>query len=488
MRRMCFAARAVFLTWMVCAPGAVATPALEASSGRAQSLETERQEAVAVLIGSLEELVDWSTKNKLFAERDKIFEQILAFDPDNFRAHKGLGHSRLRDGTWVPEEDRKEPKNYNPSALADLAAERTRLTQDFRDRMLGILLRYEGELGPARREDIYYQILSVRPDDKDIRATLGEVLLDGNWVLGESATAKQRRAELKAAVKDSLASVSKPQELLPSRADSDLGVAWKTLLRTDNVRVVSTGDHDEAMRVLQAAEAARGLFNIAFGVVVPYPADYTIYLLVHEKEQLAFLSAHPAVDEEGKAFFLSLQGCELPGLADCVYWNADPAARLDGTTRHTISRLLGTSFGLTTEHGWAYEGLGLYLTREIVGTRLTWYVQPGSDPSEYQKSLRARLLATKTNWMNEAFEILGSERRPDLERVLTRNVNGMKVEDLLVSYALAAYLIEGRPDQVAPLLRRIGGGVAPGMAIRQVLGMDIDQLTERLQRWLGERR
>ena len=73
-----------------------ATPALR---GPTQDLESERQEAVAVLVTSLDELVDWSTKNKLFAERDKIFEQILDLDPENFQAHKGLGHSRLRDGS-----------------------------------------------------------------------------------------------------------------------------------------------------------------------------------------------------------------------------------------------------------------------------------------------------------------------------------------------------------------------------------------------------
>ena len=488
MPRIRFAARAVFLTWTFFALGVPPTPSVEAAPGPAPDLESERQEAVAVLIASLDELVDWSTKNKLFAERDKTFEQILEFDPDNSRAHRGLGHSRLRDGTWVPKEGRRESKNYNPSALADLPAERRRLTQDFRDRMLGILEHYERELGPAQREEIYEQVLTVRPDDEDIRRTLGEVLLDGSWVLGESATAKQRRADLRAAVQDSLASVGKPQELLPSGTDSDLGVAWKALLRTDNARVLSTGEADEALRVLQAAEAAHGLFNVAFGVVAPQPEDYTIYVLVHEKEELAFLSAHPAVDEEGKAFYLSLQGCGLPGLADGVFWSADAEARLDGATRHTISLLLGTCFGLTTDHGWAYEGFGLYLTREIVGTRLTWYVQPGSDPGDYQKNLRAKLLSSNTNWMNEAFEILGSERRPDLATVLGRDLNEMKVEDLLFSYVLAAYLIEGRPDQVGPLLKRIGAGADPGMAIRQVLGLELDQLTARVQRWLSERR
>jgi hypothetical protein len=494
MDRIWFSARAALLIWMIFAPGVPATPTHEAAheaapaAGPVPDLESECQEAVTLLVVSLEELVDWSTKNKLFAERDRVFEQILEFEPDNFRAHKGLGHSRQRDGTWVPQEGRKEPKNYTPSALAGFAVERERLTRDFRDRMLGILMGYEKELGPARREEIYQQILSVRPDDEDIRRTLGEVPLDGRWVLSETATAKRRRAELKAAVKDSLASPPAPQKLLPSKADSDLGVAWRTLLRSDGVRVLSTGESDEAVSLLRATDAARRLFGAAFGISAALPEDYTLYLLVHEKEELAFLSAHPAVDEEGKAFFLGLEGSGLPGLADGVNWSADAAARLDGTTRHTVSYLLGACFGLTTEDGWAYEGLGLYLTREIVGTRLTWYVQPGSDPSDYQKNLRAKLLTSETNWMNEAFEILGSERRPDLGSVLTSNLNEMRVEDLLFSYVFAAYLIEGRPEQVTPFLERVGSGVAPEVAIRQLLGLELDQLTDRVQRWLGERR
>ncbi|HVS10445.1 MAG TPA: hypothetical protein VMS76_11270, partial [Planctomycetota bacterium] len=52
----------------------------------------------AAILGDLEALAEWCGSAKLYAERDQAYGAILAFDPDNGRAHRGLKHTQLRDG------------------------------------------------------------------------------------------------------------------------------------------------------------------------------------------------------------------------------------------------------------------------------------------------------------------------------------------------------------------------------------------------------
>jgi len=56
-------------------------------------------------------------------------------------------------------------------------------------------------------------------------------------------------------------------------------------------------------------------------------------------------------------------------------------------------------------------------------------------------------------------------------------------------FTIAAYMIEGHPAETPDLLRRIGTGrESATSAIEHVLRMSLDELEERLYRWLSERR
>ena len=59
---------------------------------------------------------------------------------------------------------------------------------------------------------------------------------------------------------------------------------------------------------------------------------------------------------------------------------------------------------------------------------------------------------------------------------------------MLVAYALAAYLIEGRPQEVPDLLARLGAGADPASAFKAALGLSLPDVQDRLTRWLQERR
>ena len=62
----------------------------------------------------------------------------------------------------------------------------------------------------------------------------------------------------------------------------------------------------------------------------------------------------------------------------------------------------------------------------------------------------------------------------------------MRAPDLVWSYALGTYLVEGMPDKTKRLLRELGDGTAPHVAFPRTLGYDLPTLEARLLRWLRE--
>jgi hypothetical protein len=166
--------------------------------------------------------------------------------------------------------------------------------------------------------------------------------------------------------------------------------------------------------------------------------------------------------------------------------DSDPAKRLDGAVRHTLIHLLRNAYGIDDRQGWVWEGLGLYLTRELVGTRYTWFVSVLPDPA--QDARRVGLLMPASNWMNEALKLFEGSNPPSLAFTGGRELSQMHVEDMLCAYALAAYFIEGRPQETPDLLRRIGSGDTTAAAVQALFKSSMEDLQERVTRWLKERR
>ena len=70
--------------------------------------------------------------------------------------------------------------------------------------------------------------------------------------------------------------------------------------------------------------------------------------------------------------------------------------------------------------------------------------------------------------------------------MLGRNVNSMGPDDLLASYLLARFLIEGRPKVVHALLADVGAGKTADQWCGRHLGWSVHELDKRLRRWVAE--
>jgi hypothetical protein len=459
-------------------------PPARASAQESVDYETGHKAAQVELVKRLEVLADWCNSKELFQERDRVWHSILALDASNAAARKGLRYARNPDGSWQ-EPAPREAKNRNAKALEELPAKRAAATEAFRETLLSLLAK-EPETSPLRHT-AYTEILAVDPDDRVVRGLRGEKDLDGKWVLEETWRAKKRRAEIKEFAKAAMASAAKIERLEPSANEKEFGVRWTSMLKSDGVRVLSTGDEAEARRTAELVQAAGPFFRAVFVCDTPHQESWTANILTRPGEQDLFLDRFPGMAPDFRAFLKNVVGCRFPGQPCIAYWDKEPARRLDGSARQTINDFLNRTFGLTMNHGWAWEGFGLYLTREITGTRFTWFIQPA--PGGKYNAMRARLMSPDANWMNEALTLFGSNEHPKLAALLENDVNKMGIEDMLCAYALAAYLLEGRPEEAPEILREIGLiKQTTAQAIQNVLHMDASQVEERLHRWLTERK
>ena len=69
-----------------------------------------------------------------------------------------------------------------------------------------------------------------------------------------------------------------------------------------------------------------------------------------------------------------------------------------------------------------------------------------------------------------------------------RDVNQLNTEDILTSYVMAAYLLEGQPKKVDAFLRMTGSRLSLDEQVQRVFGWDLNTFQERAGRWLSERR
>lgn len=280
-----------------------------------------------------------------------------------------------------------------------------------------------------------------------------------------------------------------PQPAALEPREREYGLAF-TAVAEKGLRVLATGGEAEARRVAISMGAARELFAELTGLTAYFPSGLTAYLLGTPEAKATFLQKHPKLGPAASERMGKLEGSGVPGTADWAWWQGDAEKRNDGMVRFTLDWLL-RAHGVTTEsHAWLHEGLGLYLTDALVGTHLTWFVQPSKGPAAValdNKALRDRMDDYGADWLALAREVFAPDRRFDLEELLHLLPNEMEPADYLRVTALAAYLVEVRREVLGPLLTRVGAGEDPRLVLEESLGFPFGELRARLATWLERR-
>ncbi|MFT7671197.1 MAG: hypothetical protein ACI8X5_003914 [Planctomycetota bacterium] len=452
-------------------------------------LDVGREEARGELLKQLEELAVWCTKKKIYAKRVLVYESMLHFDPENSIALRGMGFIKNSDGEWIEKKRRVAPKDFDKRSAGMFDEKRSEVVMSYRDSMFTLLDEYKGKISPKQVDSVLDDILFADPDDLRVHELRGEAKQDDAWVLVETVKAKKQRAVLRDMVRAAFRGVPESVEGTPNAREDAFNIGWKAVYVSPIVRSIGTGTTKEIKRMTEAMAATQSYFNAALKVEANYPDKFTVYTLVRKSDKMAFIIHHPSVDQTYRDFLSQLDGSGIQGSGDLAHWSEEPTRRLDGMVRQAIGWLFAESYGILPKHGWLFEGFGIYMTRELVGTRLTWYVRPSNYLIEEEDlALKQRLLDTRTNWMNEAKKVLDAEKRPNLALMLGRDVNKLTTEDLLYSYALAAYLLEAENEKIPTIFKRIGKGELSLAVLTSELELDLPEIEERVQRWLNERR
>ncbi len=465
----------------------------DALRGGEQVFEAAYTELCARAVSDLEAYAEWCGSVRLAADRERALNAILHFSPQHEGARRGLKHVKQRDGSWAPPPKKSEVKNNNKNLEPEGVERRRKIGTALLEGGLELARTSESDDVAQRRRwraQVVADVLVIDTDHEAARVAGGEARREQEWVLAETVAAKAQRAALKSRVEHHVAAVPSPQATEIRPHETALGIQWAHAVATPRLRVLTDGAKAEAERAAVMCTAALEWFSELAAISSDLTPDYTIYLLVNSASRDAFVGAWPGWSDSERARVKTWAGCGVPGDIHQARWDADEAHRLDGAVRHTLGLLMLRE--LQFDHSrcaWAWEGFGLYLTRELVGTRYTWYSSAPASGDTETKDLLGRLMLSDVNWVNEYYQRAKRNRAPTLAKLAATRIDAFGVDDILASYAVAAYVLEGRPGALPELLGSLGASSDGGAAaLARLFDDELPLGDQRILRWLSERK
>jgi hypothetical protein len=456
-----------------------------------QQDENEGYEAIRArelpgLLVRLAEHAEWCKKKKLWLQRALAYEAILGFAPEDEVAHRGLGHKKVRDGSWAASK-KARPIDRSKTDLAEALLRRVEVSGPFVDALQGLLEEHAQELLPQVRVRVFADILSADPDHAWTRRERYEVKHEGQWVMLEIANTATGRAEMVALEETTREELEPAPSVDFTTLEESLGLSLTAALAKGGVRVVGTVEESELKECVDHLRVVRTLFREHVGKRGTYSDDFTYFLLKNPSEQAVFLANHPKVTDADRSFFQGLESATITGARHFGSWSDEAERRLDSSCRQAISNLLYHGHKITAEEGWAFEGVGLYFTHVVVGSHLTWFVSQSRYMSAGDDAMfRMKLSDRDVDWLDEARALLEEGELPKFHTVVGREVNRLSTEDLLICNAAVAMLVEGRPGALPAILKLLGKGRSAHEAFLAELNLDLLQFDERLRTWLVE--
>jgi len=432
-------------------------------------------------------LATWCHKGKLFGARNAAYDLVLRFAPDDVEARRRLQYRKAPDGTWTRHRY-KPPRNLR-SAGSAYETRRAAMGKALVERGLALLAEHASSVLPPRRQAVLRILVYLAPEREDVRAALGEQRsADGTWRLAESLGARKRRDDLRKLATAVLRDLSAPSLSRPTRAENALHLDWTAIVQMPHARLLGTVPREEVIEGGKRFAACGPVFRGALGGTPRKITPLAIYVLASPADRTTLLASHPQAPDSYRTWAARLQSSWFPKTRDVWIQTAEKDLRLEWVSRQGMGTLLSSQLGLRGKPGWAFEGFGLYLSHLVAGQRQTFFVKRTKYGEKVTRKddLWARLRDKRTDWRAEARTLLASPRAPDLRLLLGKRLSEMNTEDMLVSYVLAALLLEGRPKEVAGLLTKIGRGKRPSVDVLSAAGLDPETLGIKLRRWLDE--
>ena len=455
----------------------------------------------------LHALARWCEGAKLFACREEVYEGLLRLDADDAVARKWLRYARSADGRWTRDPSYRRPRNLERGEK-DFLARRAEVGAWFAATAAPVLSDAKAAGEFRVRAEVVSVGLGVDPESVVLRGWNEEVRDEGArakggkappWILLETLRARDRRPALRRAAAEAVEAVPAPAPGTLEEADRRGNVEWPSVFQSEHARVLGVPPVEEMVRTVRHVEAAWPLFREAFGRQPGTPADEARYgrglcLYVFDSPVAAalFLEAQPEVTPRFLEFVAPLVATWIPKRAAVVVKATIPEIRLEAAPRQVLGWMVAGMFGLDRRRAWISEGLLIYLTWQITGTRRLSsandveqrYAEGDRPIPEYQ----ARLAEDGADWYALGRLLLESPDKPDPFLMLGKDFNQLTKLEVLYAWCIAAWLVEGRPSQAATVFTALGGeggNDLDAVGLEQ-LGFDARTLEERVHRWLVE--
>lgn len=467
----------------------VSAPAYpQASSAGLTAFHAERGALERRAVPELETLATWCNRSKLFLERDRAYAMLLRLDPEHPRARRALRYLR-RGESWTQSPAFRWGKNLAREAVwLEYEAKLDEHWHPYRSALFTLVERFRGRLDMEEIEDLLRDLLVMQPDDVALRRHLGERRWGDRWVLDETVRALETRGVFAAATRATVEAAPEPRDLEVDQLQLRGPNIFSVGRATERVRVLGTVGAEEVRHTARVTHAVGDLVHLVFGEEGPVAdnprLDYSVFLM-EPHEAGGVVTAWPGIAMETRGALQSSHGGWL-GPSSIAEWSPDPRRRLDGAARQTLGLYLLDGFGIGGRQGWVWEGVGIYLVHHLVGTRLTWFFEARGYQRQTPGSLWPVIQDPTLDWVDLGRELRRDGRAPSLRTLIGRSVNDMREADLVLSYTLAAYLLEGRPEDAPELFTRLGEGEHPLYAFEGTFGWTFAQIETRFERWLEE--
>jgi hypothetical protein len=465
------------------APPTIAASAQEQQLGDLAAVQAE-------ILAKARELAEYADSIKADVERDELYQCILGYDSDDKDARKALGYTKKKD-EWVFKKY-NEPKNRASEAdLSELQRRRTEAVTALEEKIDACFPTDNPSVRHKHGLRVELEKLVLLDGDNEFlrqRAWFAWDEQKGEWRMREVVAAKLDRAERAGLLKELEANVPAAARTEVDPGGQATKLPFGVSVQIPRVHVMSTGTADEAQTIASIMHRAPDFLSGAFGLPDPWrDAQWRVYDMADPGLRSQFYGAHPEVNGD------RAQLAEAGGVGfgnNCMGVAAEvPATRFDAVATQRVGAYLGNVFGADLDKGWVRAGLGLYLSYQLCGTRLSLWIQRDEYGQGEGPKLGERLQDPTVDWLDEARVLLRRrENAVNLVAVLGKPAKQLTAEDLLTSYAVSAYLYEGRRRDLIQILQRIGKGETPIVVFESQLEMPIDAFRERLIDWLGEMR
>jgi hypothetical protein len=448
-------------------------------SSRADTLDDRLAEARAAAVKRLEKVVAWCQESQVFAERDRVYATILVLAPDHERARSVLKYTRPKKGGPWERGGYVEPKNWNKGLVPEAAKRLEGALAEYRDAVQGAL--GAGiDVDPGRRSRVLEQLVDLLPNDVEVRRPRGDVQHEGRWLLPETVEGIVRRKAMQAMLERAKAAVP------PVRSDpTAVEKRWRSGVTCEHFGVCGYVDEIECVTLVRLMEAGHSFLAELLGTTDVAPTPKRVLLMEDSKIARTWLFAQGPEHAEAQRIFPHVTALWLPSGTNMQY-HSDATVRRVGTLRQVIQRAIEARTTGDRDRGWVSEGLGQRLTWHVSGQHGSAFVSFGQTESAEGRNVEQVLPAPNVEWLSAAARVLQLDPVPRLESVLTMRLNAMRIDDVLVAYALGAFLLEGRPESLSPFLK---ASLSIDSADRQcldVFGVDAATLAWRLRRWTME--